>query len=491
MKVLIVDDSAETRSLIRVILENRGHTVAGEAEDGPGALKAFAELRPDVVLLDIIMPGKSGVEVLEEIRKIDPEAKVIMVTAVEQDRINRRLLLLGAAGIIYKPFSPAEFESSFHSALQLKPAAAVRSDAIKRLAAGGLSKCMLRASEASSWAWELCGVLVFSGKIPDAVRKADFGETVASIQVNVRDGSPFAAAMLFRSEDAGFISGCFVNGPLYRTDGVKLLEEAMLMEIGNVILNALANPLINALKGTAIASVPMFVKGGPAAVAAGLGACLDPRLDFRIIAASLSMRRDGRIARAMVLGVLPEELAAELDRAGAGRRRDEKKRGPLEGGAAGVSRGYPEPLEQGQVFREAEVQLQVGEGRRLERSEKVEGNLRGSVDLVPVIHPDEPGGIETAGESFAAPGQPRPGKHGGRGPPPALNKAYFPAVAVQDLQLPGSHVLQCRRVSREQPGVLRVQAPDGERDPGRFGAFARGQFLDSFQRQPVSAAVLD
>ena len=314
MKVLIVDDNAETRSLIRIILENKGHTVAGEAEDGPGALKAFKKLRPDVVLLDIIMPGRSGVEVLEDIRKIDPAARVIMVTAVAQDTINRRLLLIGADGIIYKPFGAEDFESSFLAALRKKPMKGEKNEAILSLAAGGLSKCMLKTADVSSWAWELCGVSVISGKISDAVRLADFGPAAASVQINIRNGCAFAAALVFRSEDIGFISGCFANGPLYRTGGIKELEEGMLMEIGNIILNALANPLINALKKSAIPSVPMLVKGGPGAVAAGLSACLDPRLDFRIISATLAMRRDGRLARAGVLCALPEELAAELER---------------------------------------------------------------------------------------------------------------------------------------------------------------------------------
>lgn len=317
MNVLIVDDNADTRSLIRAILEKNGHTVAGEAEDGPGALKAFAELRPDVVLLDIIMPGKSGVEVLEEIRKLDPEANVIMVTAVEQDKINRRLLLIGADGIIYKPFSTDNFEKSFVSAIRKMKVRGRKNDTITRLAAGGLSKCMLKTTEASSWAWELCEVSVFSGKIPDAVDLAGFGKTASAVQVNVRNGSAFSAAMLFRAEDIGHISGCFVNGPLYRTGGVRELEEGLLIEIGNIILNALVNPLVNALKKTAIPSVPLLVKGGPGAVAAGLSSCLDPGLDFRIISAAVAMRRDGRLARAGVLGVLPEELAVELERQGA------------------------------------------------------------------------------------------------------------------------------------------------------------------------------
>lgn len=113
MKVLIVDDNSGTRSMIKVILRQTGHTVVGEAGDGEEAVKAFTELKPDVVLLDIIMPGKSGIDVLSEIIKLDPEAKVIMVTAVDQDTVNSDLARRGAAAVIYKPFSYGDFEKAF------------------------------------------------------------------------------------------------------------------------------------------------------------------------------------------------------------------------------------------------------------------------------------------------------------------------------------------------------------------------------------------
>lgn len=309
MKVLIIDDSADVRALIRVILEHRGHTVAGEAGDGEAGLKAFAELRPDVVLLDIIMPGKSGIEVLEQIRELDPAAKVIMVTAVEQDGINRRLMLLGAAGTVFKPFKEEDLDRALRSARppgeKAEPLPPAEAEDLVKLAAGGLSLCMLRTSEASTWAWELCDIEVLAGRLGDVPRLLDFGPASASVQVHVREGFPLTAALLFRAEDIHFISGCWVKGPLYDTASVKELEEGILIEIGNIILNALINPLANAAHKTGLPSVPMMVKGGPGAVAAGLGACLDPAADLRIVRASLAMRREGRVARAGVLALLP------------------------------------------------------------------------------------------------------------------------------------------------------------------------------------------
>jgi two-component system chemotaxis response regulator CheY len=113
MKVLIVDDSASTRDMLGVILKRAGHEIVGEAEDGKSALKAFVELRPEVVLLDIIMPGISGIVVLEEMRRIAPGAKVIMLTAVDQDDVTRDLQEKGAAAIVFKPFSQEDLKKAF------------------------------------------------------------------------------------------------------------------------------------------------------------------------------------------------------------------------------------------------------------------------------------------------------------------------------------------------------------------------------------------
>lgn len=312
MKALIVDDDEDVRGLMRAILEGKGHTVVGEAGDGKAALAAFSELRPDVVFLDIVMPGMSGVEALAEIRALDPEAQVVMVTAVEQDSMNRRLLLSGAAGIIYKPFSQKDFDISFHGLKPITPTDAHKSGALTRLAAGGLSKCMLRTSDATSWTWELRGVDVVSGGQADIARMAAFGLKPVSVQVNVRDGADFASALVFRSEDMSFISGCFTGGELYRVADRREMEEGLLLEIGNIILNSLASPLINALGRGAIPSVPMLIKGGAPAVAASLCAGMPGMRAFRIISAALGMMREGRTARAGVLAALPERLAAEI-----------------------------------------------------------------------------------------------------------------------------------------------------------------------------------
>ncbi len=111
MKILLVEDNALTRYTIKSLLNKLGHEVVAEAEDGAEAVRCFKEFKPEVVFLDLILPGKSGVEILEELRAIDPAARVVVITAVEQDEIDRRLADKGVNAILRKPFSFDDFKA--------------------------------------------------------------------------------------------------------------------------------------------------------------------------------------------------------------------------------------------------------------------------------------------------------------------------------------------------------------------------------------------
>ena len=104
-KVMIVDDAAFMRGSLRYILEQNGHEVVGEATDGAQALELYKRHKPDVVTLDILMRGTDGFAGLKAIKKYDPEAKVIMVTALGQEQMQEDASKLGASGYIRKPFS--------------------------------------------------------------------------------------------------------------------------------------------------------------------------------------------------------------------------------------------------------------------------------------------------------------------------------------------------------------------------------------------------
>lgn len=103
-RILIVDDAAFMRMMIKEILAGHGFEVVGEAQDGRAAIKKYRELHPDLVTLDITMPEMDGITALKEIRKVDPDAKVIMCSAMGQQAMVIDAIQAGAKDFIVKPF---------------------------------------------------------------------------------------------------------------------------------------------------------------------------------------------------------------------------------------------------------------------------------------------------------------------------------------------------------------------------------------------------
>jgi two-component system chemotaxis response regulator CheY len=115
-KVLIVDDSAMTRRSLRQILESAGCVVA-EAEDGLSALERYFLEKPDVVLLDLVMRGMYGLDVLQKLRELDADARIIVVSADVQTSSHVMAREAGAKGFINKPFDRAEILAALDTAL--------------------------------------------------------------------------------------------------------------------------------------------------------------------------------------------------------------------------------------------------------------------------------------------------------------------------------------------------------------------------------------
>ena len=101
-KLLLVDDSALARRSMRSILESNGFDVV-EAEDGMVALERYFLEKPDVVMLDLVMRGMYGLDVLTKLRELDPSARVIVVTADVQESSQQLVTAAGASGFITKP----------------------------------------------------------------------------------------------------------------------------------------------------------------------------------------------------------------------------------------------------------------------------------------------------------------------------------------------------------------------------------------------------
>ena len=103
-KILIVDDAAFMRMMLKDILTKGGFEIAGEAADGNEAVAKYNELKPDLVTLDITMPNKDGLQALKEIRANDPNATCIMCSAMGQQAMVIEAIQSGAKDFVVKPF---------------------------------------------------------------------------------------------------------------------------------------------------------------------------------------------------------------------------------------------------------------------------------------------------------------------------------------------------------------------------------------------------
>ncbi|WP_435018267.1 response regulator [Tundrisphaera sp. TA3] len=103
-RLLVVDDAMLMRRMIRDVAVAAGWEVVGEAKDGREGVDLFDQLRPDLVTMDVVMPEMGGLEALRLIRGIDPEARVVMVTALDQKRTIEDAIRDGALDFIVKPF---------------------------------------------------------------------------------------------------------------------------------------------------------------------------------------------------------------------------------------------------------------------------------------------------------------------------------------------------------------------------------------------------
>lgn len=105
-RILITDDALFMRVTLKNILTKNGYEIAGEATNGREAVQLYASTQPDLVTMDITMPEMDGISAVREIKKADPEAKIIMCTAMGQKNMVMEAVAAGARDFIVKPFQP-------------------------------------------------------------------------------------------------------------------------------------------------------------------------------------------------------------------------------------------------------------------------------------------------------------------------------------------------------------------------------------------------
>ncbi|MHB0961561.1 MAG: response regulator [Pirellulaceae bacterium] len=110
--LLVADDALIIREIIKDMATSAGWTVVGEASNGQEAIERYRELRPDVVTLDLVMPEHDGLYALHGIMELDPQAKVLLVSALEQRGVLKDAFKAGAADFLSKPFEKGNLQST-------------------------------------------------------------------------------------------------------------------------------------------------------------------------------------------------------------------------------------------------------------------------------------------------------------------------------------------------------------------------------------------
>lgn len=105
--VLVCDDAIFMRTMIADILTQAGYQVVGEAESGVEAVQRYQDLKPDLVTMDIVMPEMGGIDAVREIIKLDPDARILMCSAMGQQALVVEAIQAGAKDFVVKPFQPA------------------------------------------------------------------------------------------------------------------------------------------------------------------------------------------------------------------------------------------------------------------------------------------------------------------------------------------------------------------------------------------------
>jgi hypothetical protein len=167
------------------------------------------------------------------------------------------------------------------------------------LAAGGLGTCLRKLNSVSPGAWRLDGLRVSSGSMTGA----DDRDVRGVIRITVKSAPPMITLMLFACADEEHIYRCFVSDSFYKDLGPGM-REITLLEVGNVLLNALANSLLKAFRKSAIPSVPERISAAPGAFADPGGA------QHNIVSAALSVQRDGISTGIELVAMVPGDLAS-------------------------------------------------------------------------------------------------------------------------------------------------------------------------------------
>ena len=268
-KILVVDDSLFTRRIVRNVLNGRGFREVIEAENGKEGLRKYETEKPDVVLLDIIMPDLHGTEVLKKITIMDENARVIMLSAVGQEKTIEICNKLGSVGYVVKPFDEKQLVDTVEKTLRAKekrkPLAKLtkfEEDALREVghmgaqhAATALSKMIGQTVNAKLLAAKMTSL----DDLPELI--GDRETMVSGIYLPVTGDISGSLLMVFPQKSAFTLVDILLKKKLGTTKELDEMDKSALSEAGNILAGNCLTALSNALGMHLIEHVPDFAQG--------------------------------------------------------------------------------------------------------------------------------------------------------------------------------------------------------------------------------------
>lgn len=268
-KILVVDDSTFTRQIVKNALNGRGFREVIEAENGEEGLRKYETEKPDVVLLDVIMPDLSGTEVLKKMTIINENARVIMLSAVGQEKTIEVCSKLGSSGYIVKPFDEKKLVDTVEKTLRMKrkkePLARLtkfEEDALREVghvgaqhAATALSKMIGQTAKAKLLAARMTSL----ADLPELI--GDRETIVSGIYLPLTGDLSGSLLMVFPQKSAFTLVDLMFKRKVGTTKELDKMDKSALSEAGNILAGNCLTALSHMLGMHLVEHVPDFAHG--------------------------------------------------------------------------------------------------------------------------------------------------------------------------------------------------------------------------------------
>lgn len=266
-RVLIIDDSAVIRTMLKDIVAARGWEIVGEAADVAPAMDSFDKLLPDLVFLDLVMPGGEGTQILKHIMSKKSATKVLVVSSLAQTKLTEELIKGGAAGIIAKPFTAEEINAALS---RIYPAAGERKKEAKEFSAeqrGDLEKLFISSGEncaqamtkMSKASWIATKTQLLPATSAEFLSLAERGHRmqVIPVQITVKKTIMIVGLVMMSKNAAEQITRAVTKNAAPALDGE--LVKSMMMEWTNILVTAVVNAFANQLGKVIVSSSPRIL----------------------------------------------------------------------------------------------------------------------------------------------------------------------------------------------------------------------------------------